>query len=80
MRKALLWLGVLLGVIGVGMVGVSLMAAQRGGSPSINLGDPAQFQFFLVPFWQIGLGVAVLGALILIVSRWVRERAPAARS
>jgi hypothetical protein len=77
MRKALLWLGVILCLIGIGVVGVSVL---RGGSPSFNLGDPAKFQFILVPFWQIGLGVAVLGALILVVSRRVKERTPAARS
>jgi hypothetical protein len=80
MRKGLFWLGVILCVIGIGVVGVSVVIAQRGGSPSLSLGDPAKFQFILVPFWQIGLGVAVLGALILIVSRWIKERAPAARS
>jgi len=78
MRKVLLWLGVLLCVIGVGVVGVSVMVAQRGGSPSINLGDPAQFQFFLVPFWMVGLGIAVLGALAILVSRLVKARAAAA--
>jgi hypothetical protein len=80
MRKALLWLGVLFCAIGVGVVGVSAVLAQRGGSPSLNLGDPAKFQFILVPFWQIGLGLAVLGALAILVSRLVRARAPAARS
>jgi hypothetical protein len=79
MRKALLWLGVVLCAIGVGIVGVSVVLAQHGGSPSVNLGDPAKFQFFLVPFWQIGLGVVVVGAILLVVSRLIGARTPAAR-
>lgn len=79
MRKALFWLGVVLCTIGVGVVGVSAVGAQRGSSLTFNLGDPAKFQFILVPFWQIGLGLAVLGAVILLASRLVRGRAVATR-
>jgi hypothetical protein len=75
MRKALLWLGVALCVVGVGVAVASAVL----NNPSYNLGDPTKFQFILVPFWQIGLGIAVVGAVILVVSRLVRARAPAAR-
>lgn len=79
MRKALFWLGVLLLAIGVAVVGASAVLTYLGLSASFNLGDPAKFQFFLVPFWQVGLGIAALGALAMVVSRWVKERAPAVR-
>ena len=76
MRKGLLSLGVVLCVIGIGAIGASLMK----GNLTFNLGDPAKFQFILVPIWLVGLGIAVLGALAILASRWVRGRAPAARS
>jgi hypothetical protein len=79
MRKALFWLGVALCVIGIGAVAASVVLTQFGLSPSFNLGDAARFQFILVPFWLVGLGLAVLGAIVLLVSRWIRERASAAR-
>ena len=79
MRKGLFWLGAALCAVGAAVVGVSVVAAQRGSSLTFNLGDPAKFQFILVPFWQIGLGIAVVGVVILVVSRLVRARAPAAR-
>jgi len=69
MRKSLLWLGVVLCGIGIAVVGASLVLTYMGLSPSFNLGDPAKFQFVLVPLWQIGLAIAVLGALCLWASR-----------
>ena len=72
--KALLWLGGLLVATGVVVVGASmLVTATRGGMPSLNLGDPARFQFILVPLWAIGLGLAVIGALCLL--GWRRMKA-----
>jgi hypothetical protein len=74
MRKVLLWLGSLLVGGGVVVVGASVaMTAMKGGSPSINLGDPTKFQFILVPVWAIGLGLAVAGALCLV--GWRRMKA-----
>jgi hypothetical protein len=74
MRKALLWLGGVLVATGVVVVGASvLVTATRGGMPSLNLGDPARFQFILVPLWAIGLGLAVIGALCLL--GWSRMKA-----
>jgi hypothetical protein len=43
-----------------------------GLGASYNLGDPTKFQFVLVPFWQIGLGV---GVVLLAAARWLK-RAP----
>jgi hypothetical protein len=67
MRKALLWLGGLLVAAGVLVIGASLtVTATKGGMPSLNLGDPSQFQFILVPFWAIGAALALIGALCLL--------------
>jgi hypothetical protein len=79
MRKALFWAGVLLLAFGIAMVGASAVLTYLGLSASFNLGDPAKFQFILVPFWQVGLGLAVLGAICILVARWIKERRPAAR-
>jgi len=40
-----------------------------GLNPSYNLGDPATFEFILVPIWQIGLVIAGIGAVGVLVSR-----------
>lgn len=74
MRKALLWLGGLLVAAGVVVIGASVVVtATKGGMPSVNLGDPSQFQFILVPVWAIGLGLAVVGAVCLL--GWRRMKA-----
>jgi hypothetical protein len=67
MRKVLLWLGGVLLAAGALVLGASaVVMAMKGGSPSINLGDPSRFQFVLVPLWAIGLGLAVVGGLCLV--------------
>jgi hypothetical protein len=74
MRKALLWLGGVLVAAGVIVIGASVVVtATKGGMPSVNLGDPSQFQFILVPLWAIGLGLAVIGAFCLL--GWRRMKA-----
>jgi hypothetical protein len=40
-----------------------------GYESSYNFGDPAKFEFVLVPFWQMGLAIGAVGALCLLVSR-----------
>lgn len=72
MRKALFWTGVLLLAAGIAVVGASAVLAYLGLGASFNLGDPAKFQFILVPFWQVGLGLAVLGAICIAMARQLR--------
>jgi hypothetical protein len=72
MRKAFLWIGGLLLGVGLVLIVASVAASFRGLSPSFNLGDPAKFQFYLVPLWQIGVAVAIVGGALLLASRWVR--------
>ena len=76
MRNTLLWLGSLLCGIGVIVIAAGVVLSYMGLSASYNFGDPAKFQFILVPLWQIGLALAVLGGACLIARRWVRARAP----
>jgi hypothetical protein len=69
MHKALLWIGLLLCAIGVVVIVASAAMSYLGMNPSYNLGDPAKFEFILVPFWQIGLVIAAIGAVCLMASR-----------
>jgi len=72
MRKALIWIGGLLCGIGAALIVASAISSSMGLSPSYNFGNPAKFQFYLVPLWQIGCAVAVVGGACLLASRWVR--------
>jgi hypothetical protein len=74
MRKALIWIGGLLFLIGAALIVASVVSSFMGLSPSYNFGDPAKFQFYLVPLWQIGCAVAVGGAACLLAARWVKSR------
>ena len=69
MRRSLFWLGLLLFGIGVVALLASAVMSYMGINPSYNLGDPAKFEFVLVPFWQIGLVMGVLGGVCLLASR-----------
>jgi hypothetical protein len=72
MRTALRWLGGLLCVIGVALIAAYGVMSYMGLGASYNFGDPAKFQFILVPFWQIGLVVAAVGTAFLWASRQPR--------
>ena len=76
MQKALLWFGGLLCGIGVSLVTAGAVLSYWGLSASYNFGDPAKFQFVLVPFWLIGLVMVVVGGACLIGRRWLKTRAP----
>jgi hypothetical protein len=69
MHKALLWIGFLLCATGLAVIVLSAVMSYMGLNPSYNLGDPAKFEFILVPFWQVGLVVAGIGAVCLLASR-----------
>ena len=76
MRKTLLWFGGLLCGIGGTVIAASAVLSYMGLGASYNFGDPAKFQFVLVPLWQIGLAIAVLGGACLLAWRWLKARAP----
>lgn len=69
MHKALLWMGVLLSAVGLAVIVTSAVMSFMGLNPSYNLGDPAKFEFILVPFWQIGLIIAGIGGVCVLASR-----------
>jgi hypothetical protein len=73
MRRSLLWLGFLLCGIGVAVILASALMSYAGMNASYNLGDPTKFEFVLVPFWQIGLGLAVVGGVCLLASRRLKR-------
>jgi hypothetical protein len=75
MRRSLLWVGVLLCSAGIVVVVASAVMSYVGMNPSYNLGDPTKFEFVLVPFWQIGLVVAALGAACLLAFRRMKSAA-----
>lgn len=76
MRRALFWFGSLLSVIGVALIAINLITSYMGLSASYNLGDPAKFQFILVPLWQIGLTIGVVGGVCLAASRRLARTRP----
>jgi hypothetical protein len=76
MRRVLFWTGWVLCALGAAVVVASLIMKGFGVDASYNFGDPAKFQFVLVPFWQIGLAIAVLGGLCLLLARWVKSTRP----
>lgn len=69
MRRLLWWSGVTLCVVGGGVIVATTIMSYMGLNPSFNLGDPTKFEFVLVPVWQIGVGLAGLGALCILASR-----------
>ena len=62
--------GFLLGGVGIAIVVAVVVMQRMGMSASYNLGDPTKFEFVLIPFWQIGLGLIVIGGLCLMLARW----------
>jgi hypothetical protein len=69
MRRTLLSLGLVLCIFGVALILANVVMSYQGLSASYNLGDPTRFQFFLVPLWQFGFVIAVVGAVCLLLRR-----------
>lgn len=75
MRKALLWIGGLLCGLGAALIATSAVLGYLGFGTSYNFGDPAKFEFVLVPLWQIGVVIPAAGGACLIGWRWLRTNA-----
>ena len=69
MRTTLFWIGAVLCGIGAAVIATSAVFNYFGVGTSYNFGNPAEFEFVLVPFWQIGLAVAAIGGACLLVWR-----------
>lgn len=67
MRRVLIWLGGLFLAAGVLLIAANVVMHFMGLSASYNFGDPSQFEFILVPFWQIGVALIALGAIPLLI-------------
>lgn len=66
-------------LVGAG-VGAFFLACQAMGyllsvPPAINFANSAKFEFFLVPFWQVGLGLALPALIIHYLGRRIHAGA-----
>ncbi len=62
--KLPLWLSRGAMAFGIFFLACQLAGLLLGANPSINFGDPRQFEFILVSFWQIGLALLIPGWII----------------
>jgi hypothetical protein len=69
MQRAVSWIGGIFCTIGVALIAASIVMNFFGLVASYNFGDPAKYQFYLVPFWQIGLAAVAIGCVFLLSSR-----------
>ena len=66
MRRLVFWIGIVLRGLGFAMLVASAIMRYMGYDASYNLGDPTKFEFILVPLWQVGLALGIIGALSLL--------------
>ncbi len=64
MKKALSRLGAALAIFGIVFLLGDGAAQVMDMGASINFGDASEFEFILVRFWQIGLGLLVPGGIL----------------
>jgi hypothetical protein len=69
MQRAVSWIGGIFCAIGVALIAASIVMNFFGLEASYNFGDPAKYQFYLVPFWQIGLAAVATGCVLRLSSR-----------
>ena len=62
--KPSLWLARGAMAFGIFFIVCQLAGLVLGATPSINFGDPREFEFILVAFWQIGLALLIPGWII----------------
>jgi hypothetical protein len=67
MRKVMRLVGWVTLVAGLIAIAGSAVLTLQGFNATVNFGDPAEYQFYLVPVWQLGAVVALLGFAILMV-------------
>ena len=69
MRKLLGWLGAAGFAVGLLLIAANVTMHFMGISASYNIGDPSKFEFRLISFWHIGIGLACIGLLLGLISR-----------
>jgi hypothetical protein len=70
-QRGTTWAGLLTFLLGAFFVISQFMGMWLGARPFINFADSRQYQFVLVPFWQVGLALLVPG----IILWWFGRRA-----
>ena len=55
--------------IGIFYLACHAMGLYLGMTPKINFGDATKFEFNLVPFWQLGAGALITGAIFRILHK-----------
>ncbi len=73
MQRLFRWLGWLALIAGAALIAAYFAMTSMGLSASYKFGDPAKFEFVLVPFWQIGTAAAVVGLVFLLLARRLRR-------
>jgi hypothetical protein len=69
MGRLLIWLGGIFLAGGLLLIVANVVMHFMGLSASYNIGDPGQFEFVLISFWQIGIALVCLSALSILVGR-----------
>ena len=69
LHRGVAWAGALSLLLGAFFLLSQFIGMWLGATPAINLGDSRQYQFILVPFWQVGLALLVSGAIIRRLGR-----------
>jgi len=62
-----------LSAFGLIVLGIFFLASQGAGmmlgaNPSVNFGDPTNYEFILYPFWMIGGAMLAVGILIKLIN------------
>ena len=71
-RKGALAAGWIVLAIGIFFLAAQGMGALLGAAPSINFADGRKMEFFLVPFWQLGLSALAGYTILRILARITR--------
>lgn len=62
--KPALWLARVAMAFGLFFLACQVAGYLLGAGPSINFGDPRNFEFILVAFWKIGLAMLIPGWIV----------------
>jgi hypothetical protein len=69
MKKALHWAGTALAVFGIIFLLGDGAAQIMDMGASVNFGDASEFEFVLVRFWQMGLGLLIPGGILWFATK-----------
>lgn len=61
--SGLIWAARIAGALGIFFLICEVMGAFLGAEPKFNLGDSTKFEFWMVSFWQVGIGLLAAAVL-----------------